>query len=138
MGDPRLDIWNVLHDGEITVIHREAPDVVVMFVNIPYVRRRIEPLGDSFRLRLGGFRSIHFANDIGDTSSDLDYVEGYEILDILSETMPAKIQLAEGTLTLDFDTLDISLDSGQPIAYERVLRVAKNYWDEFAARTKQV
>jgi hypothetical protein len=138
MGDPRLDIWNVLHDGDITILHREAPDVVIMFVCIPYVRRRIEPLGDSFRLRLGGFCSVHFANDIGDTSSELDYVEGYEILDILSETMPAKIQLAEGTLTLDFDTLDISLDSGQPVAYEEIRRVAQDYWDEFAARTKQV
>ena len=138
MGDPRLDIWNVLHDGEMTVIHRESPDVVIMFVSIPYVRRRIEPLGDSFRLRLGGFRGMQFKNSIGDTSSELDYVEGYEILDILSETMPAKIQLAEGTLTLDFDTLDISLDSGQSVAYEKVLRVAQDYWDEFAARTKQV
>ena len=138
MGDPRLDIWNVLHDGDITIVHRESLDVVIMFVCIPYVRRRIEPLGDSFRLRLGGFRSIHFANDIGDSCSELDYVEGYEILALLSETMPAKIQLAEGTLTLDFDTLDISLDSGQAIAYEEVLRVAQAYWDEFAARTKQV
>jgi hypothetical protein len=138
MGGPRLDIWNVLHDGEITVMHREAPDVVIMFVSIPYVRRRLEPLGDSFRLRLGGFRSMHFENGIGDTSSELDYIEGYEILDILSETMPAKIQLAEGTLTLDFDTLAISLDSGQPVAYEKVLRLAQDYWDEFAARTKQV
>jgi hypothetical protein len=138
MGDPRFDIWNVLHDGDITIVHREAPDAVIMFVCIPYVRRRIEPLGDSFRLRLGGFRSIHFANDIGDTSSELDYVEGYEILDILSETMPAKIQLAEGTLTLDFDTLDITLDSGQAIEYEQIRRVAQDYWDEFAARTKPV
>jgi hypothetical protein len=138
MGDPRFDIWNVLHDGDITIVHREAPDAVIMFVCIPYVRRRIEPLGDSFRLRLGGFRSIHFANDIGDTSSELDYVVGYEILDILSETMPAKIQLAEGTLTLDFDTLDISLDSGQAIEYEQIRRVAQDYWDEFAARTKPV
>jgi hypothetical protein len=138
MSDPRLDIWNVLHDGEITVIHRESSDVVIMFVSIPYLRRRIEPLGDSFRLRLGGFRSMHFENGIGDTSSELDYVEGYEILDTLSETMPAKIQLAEGTLTLDFDTLDISLDSGQPVDCKKVLRVAQDYWDEFAARTKQV
>lgn len=46
--DPRFGIWNALHDGEITIAVREATDVVVMFVSIPYVRRRIEPLGDSF------------------------------------------------------------------------------------------
>ena len=139
MADPRLDIWNVLHDGEITIMHRESPDVLVMFVSIPYVRRRIQPLGDSFRLRLGGFRGMAFSYDIDqNTFTELDYIEGFEILDILSETMPAMIQLAEGKLMLDFDSLDIALDSGQPVAYEEVLRVAQEYWDEFAARTKQV
>ena len=139
MDDPRLGIWNVLHDGEITVMHREAPDVVIMLVSIPYVRRRVQPLGDSFRLRLGGFRGMAFSHDIDqDTLTEPDYIEGFEILDILSDTMPAMIQLAEGKLMLDFDSLDISLDSGQPIAYEEVRRVAQDYWDEFAARTKQV
>jgi hypothetical protein len=138
MADPRLDIWNVLHDGEITVTAREAADVAIMFVSIPYVRRRIAPLGDSFRLRLGGFRGMHFENSIGDTDSELAEIEGYEILAILSDTMPAKIQLTQGTLTLDFDSLEMSLDSGQPVTYEEVLRVAQDYWDECAARTKQV
>jgi hypothetical protein len=139
MSDPRLDIWNVLHDGEITVMHREAPNVVIMLVSIPYVRRRIQPLGDSFRLRLGGFRGIAFSYDSGqDTFTELAYIEGYEILDILSDTMPAMIQLREGKLMLDFDSLDITLDSGQSVTYEEVRRVAQDYWDEFAARTKQV
>jgi hypothetical protein len=139
MSDPRLDIWKVLHDGEITVVHREAPDVVIMFVSIPYVRRRIQPLGDSFCLRLGGFRGMAFSYDIDqDTFTELDYIEGFEILEVLSETMPAMIQLAEGKLMLDFDSLDITLDSGQSVGYEEVRRVAQDYWDEFAARTKQV
>jgi hypothetical protein len=139
MGDPRLDIWNVLHDGEIAIMHRESPDVLVMFVSIPYVRRRIQPLGDSFQLRLGGFRGMAFSYDIDqETFTELDYIEGFEILDTLSDTMPAMIQLAEGKLMLDFDSLDISLDSGQAVTYEEVRRVAQDYWDDFAARTKHV
>ena len=73
-----------------------------------------------------------------DTFTELDYIEGFEILDIVSDTIPAMIQLAVGKLTLDFDSLDISLDSGQAVTYEEVRRVAQDYWDEFAARTKQV
>jgi hypothetical protein len=139
MADPRVDIWDVLHDGEITIMHRESADALVMLVSIPYVRRRISPLGDSFRLRLGGFREMLFSYDHGnETYSDLDYIEGFEILEAKSKTMPATIQLAEGPLMLDFDSLDISLDSGQPVTYEQVRRVAQDYWDEFAARTKQV
>src|SRR5947209_16962422 len=139
MRDPRRDIWNVLHDGEITIMHRESADVVVMFVSIPYVRRRIQPLGDSLRLRLGGFRGMAFSYDIDQkTFTELDYIEGFEILNSLSDTMPAMIQLAEGKLMLDFHSLDITLDSGQSVTYEQVRRVAQDYWDEFAARTKQV
>jgi hypothetical protein len=62
--DPRFSIWNALHDGEITIAEREAPEVLVLFVSIPYVRRRIPPLGDSFRLRLGGFRGMVFDDEI--------------------------------------------------------------------------
>jgi hypothetical protein len=139
MADPRLDIWNVLHDGEITIMQRESPDVLVMFVSIPYVRRRIQPLGDSFRLRLGGFRGMAFSYDIDqDTFTELDYIEGFGILDVLSDTMPAMIQLAQGKLMLDFDSLEISLDSGQPVTYEEVFHVAQKYWDEFATRAKEV
>jgi hypothetical protein len=139
MADPRVDIWDVLHDGEITIVHRESGDVLVMFISIPYVRRCIAPLGDSFRLRLGGFRGMLFASDHGSaTYSDLDHIEGFEILNAKSETFPLTIQLTAGTLMLDFDSLDISLDSGQSVTYEEVRRVAQDYWDEFATRTKQL
>ena len=80
-----------------------------------------------------------FSYDIDQkTFTELDYIEGFEILNSLSDTMPAMIQLAEGKLMLDFDSLDITLDSGQSVTYEEVRRVAQDYWDEFAARTKQV
>jgi hypothetical protein len=137
--DWRFGIWSALHDGEITIVHRESPDVLVMFVSIPYVRRRIQPLGDSFRIRLGGFRGMLFSYGSGDeTHSDLDYIEGFEILEAKSDTMPATIQLVEGTLMLDFDSLEISLDTGQPISPEEVYRTYEEYWDEWSKKTKQV
>jgi hypothetical protein len=137
--DPRFSIWDVLHDGEITIMQREQPDSLLMFVSIPYVRRRIQPLGDSFRLRLDGFRGMLFSHDNGGESySDLDYVEGFEILEAKSETMPVAVQLTAGTLMLDFDSLEISLDTGQAISYEDVWRAAEDYWTEFGARAKEV
>jgi hypothetical protein len=136
--DSRFGIWNVLHDGDITIAQREASDAVIMFVCIPYLRRRIQPLGDSFRLRLSGFRSMRFDNGIGDSSTEPSYVEGYEILSTDSRAMPVKVQLAEGALTLDFDSLEISLDTGQTISYEEVCRACEEYWDEWEKKAKQV
>ena len=133
--DWRVRIWNALNDGEITIMHLEAPEVLVMFVSIPYVRRRIQPLGDSFHLRLGGFRGMLFSYDSDrDTFSDLDYIEGFEILQAKSDTMPATIQLAEGTLMLDFDSMGIRLDTGQPISPEEVYRACEEYWDEWSKK----
>jgi hypothetical protein len=136
--DWRFGIWNALHDGEITVVARDEPDSLIVFVSIPYVRRRIEPLGDSFRLRLAGFRGMHFDNGIGDSYSELEDIEGLEILETKSDKMPAEIQCAQGTLTLDYDSLEISLDSGQPISPEEVYRAYQEYWDEWSKKTQQV
>jgi hypothetical protein len=166
MVDPRFAIWDVLHDGTITVVAREEPDAVIMFVSIPFVRRRIPPLGDSFRLRLGGFRSVSFSYGYGDSDvkdlersgflgklrainpsfspeagrshSELTDAEGQELLEVASSSMPVNIRTALGTLLIDFDSLDIALDSGHPISYEEVRRAAQDYWDELAARTRPV
>src|SRR6516164_3115858 len=115
MRDPRIGIWQVLHDATITVTARETSDVALMFINIPFVRRRIAPLGDSFRLRLGGFRSLEFRWgyewDTGERTSHraenetygLDYIEGMMILGTTSTSMPVEVKMAEGFMTIDFD-----------------------------------
>ena len=154
MDDPRYAIWGVLHDGTVTVVVREDPDVLIMFVSIPFVRRRISPLGDSFRLRLGGVRSFGVSEYESDSDrkerekagfpltslSELRDIEGLEIIEVLSTTMPVKIRTFWGpiwlTLQIDFDSLDIALDSGHPISYEEVRRAAQDYWDELEGRTR--
>ena len=50
--DKRIEIWNILHDGEITAIEGEDSDTLTMFVSIPYLRRRLKPIGDSFVLTM--------------------------------------------------------------------------------------
>jgi hypothetical protein len=140
MADLRFAVWNELHDGEITVLAQEEPGTLTMFVNIPYVRQRLQPLGDSFRLRLYGFRSIKFSNDIGDSSSDLSDIAESQLIIIsaLGETQPVQIEVAQGTLVIDFESLDIALDSGQLISYEQLASAAEEYWNAWEARHKQV
>ena len=107
--DPRVDIWDVLHDGEITIVHRQSAGVLVMFISIPYLRRRISPLGDSFRLRLGGFRGMLFSYDHGgETHSDLDYIEGFEIL----EAKSSLLQMAGWLSSFSLGHLARLMDSG--------------------------
>jgi hypothetical protein len=138
MLDPRFAIWNTLHDGKLTALTREEPDTVMMSITIPYLRKRISPGGDSFCLRLHGVRRIQFAGFGASYTDDYEEIASYSlwILSTDSDLMPVRIATAEGFLVLDFDSLHISLDTGQPISYEQLDRVSEEYWDEFSRARK--
>src|SRR4051794_40981056 len=127
MLDPRFAIWNTVHDGELTALVREQPDIVVMSVAIPYLRKRILPLGDSFCLRLRGLRRVEFAGFGAAVIDDYEQIASYNlwILSTDSDAMPVRIATTEGFLVLDFDSLDISLDTGQSISYEQLDRISE-------------
>ncbi len=137
--DHRIAIWNTLHDGEITVISHEDDGSFVMFVNIPYIRSRLKPLGDSFVLKLGGLRGIEFVNYEGESipfDEELELIQ-IEILSTDSENMPVTIATTDGFLKLDFETLKIYLDTGQEIPYSDVSNAAEDYWNEWEAKAKK-
>lgn len=134
--DPRIAIWNTLHDGEITVV-RQTNDRVEMFVNVPYIRKRIEPLGDSFRISLRGFRSFQLTDAEGQVqSSAIDDLsrDGIEILSTESTAMPVKVATTSGYLVFDFDDLEIFLDAGERVSYETVFKASSDFWAEWEAR----
>ena len=130
--DSRIAIWNTLHDGEITVVSHENDGTFVMFVNIPYIRSRLKPLGDSFMLKLGGLKHIEFEDYEGVSTSIIEELEliQIEILSTNSENMPISIATTDGFLKLDFETLNIYLDTGQEVQYSDVLKASEDYWNE--------
>lgn len=137
--DKRIAIWNVLHDGEITAFSGEDSDTLTMFVSIPYLRRRLEPLGDSFVLRLSGLRRLEF-HDFDGTKrlfrEEID-IGTPEILLTESEAMPVKIETTMGYLILDFQSIQFALDTGQEIEYETIDRMCKEYWAQWEATAER-
>ena len=131
--DKRIQIWNLLHDGEITAISGEDSDTLTMFVSIPYLRRRLKPLGDSFVVILSGIKNIEFRNFDGTTSSLNEEIEiGMpEILSTESESMPVKVETTMGQLILDFQSISFALDTGQAVEYETIAKVCEEYWREW-------
>ena len=109
-----------------------------MFVNIPYVRSRLKPIGDSFVLKLGGLRSIEFVNYNGESISfeeELDLIQ-IEILSTDSKELPVSVATTDGFLKLDFETLNLFLDTGQEVQYSDILQASENYWSEWEAKSK--
>lgn len=133
-----IQIWNVLHDGEITAFKREG-ETLTMFVSIPYLRRRMEPLGDSIVLTLTGLTRVDFLNFDGSPSSLADELDGGlpEILSTDSEEMPVTIATTTGTMILDFRSIAFALDTGEPVTFEQLVKVCEEYWTEWKEKAEQ-
>ena len=133
-----IDIWNVLHDGDITAIEMGLDCSCTLFVNIPYLRRRISPLGDSFVLVLSGVKQIEFRNFDGTLSTLEDElnVSTPEILRSNSESMPICVETTTGNLLLNYENIAFRLDTGQPIEFEVIEAACRDYWDEWQRRAK--
>ena len=136
--DTRINIWNVLHDGEITAVS-EHGDVLTMFVSIPYLRRRLKPLGDSFVLTLTGVKRVECRDFDGATSPLGEELEigTPEILKTESESMPVTIETTMGQLILDFQSIRFALDTGQDVGYETIEKVCHEYWTEWQVKAEQ-
>lgn len=134
--DKRIQIWNVLHDGEITAFEQDH-ETLTMFISIPYLRRRIRPLGDSFVLTLSGLTQVDFLDFDGSRSSLEEALDiGLpEILSTESEAMPLSIDTTLGKLILDFQEISFALDTGQPVTYDVIEKVCEEYWAELKAKT---
>jgi hypothetical protein len=134
--DPRFDIWNTLHDGEITAVSAADSDTATIFVSIPYLRRRLQPLGDSFVLTLSGVRQLQFRDFSGSISSLPAELEltAPEILSSESQQMPVTVETTGGQLLADFDNVQFALDTGERVSYEAIERVCRDYWNEWSAK----
>jgi hypothetical protein len=135
MPDERIDIWNILHDGSITAVESKD-DIIRMFVGIAHLRRRFQPPGDSFVVALSGVSHCEFRHFDGETTNLSDVFETGEpeILSTSSEGFPITIQTTLGRLIVSFDSISVALDTGQPILFGAIERVAAQYWEEFERR----
>ena len=138
--DTRISIWNVLHDGDVTAVSKDG-DTLTMFVSIPYLRRRMKPLGDSFVLTLAGVRRAECRDfgGAGRTSSLRKELEvgTPEILKTESESMPVTIETTMGQMILDFESIRFALDTGQSVDYETIEKVCREYWTEWQAKAEE-
>jgi hypothetical protein len=139
--DTRIEIWNVLHDGDITAISEDG-DTLTMFVSIPYLRRRLKPLGDSFVLTLAGVQQAECRDFSGAASSASSLQEELEIgtpeiIKTESEAMPVTIETTMGQLILDFQTIRFALDTGELVEYKTIKKVCEEYWAEWQAKAEQ-
>ena len=64
-------------------------------------------------------------------------MSGIEILSTESNSMPIKVATTQGSLTLDFDKLEIRLDTGQLVEYDTVYAACTEFWEEWSANAEK-
>jgi hypothetical protein len=134
----KFQIWNVLHDGEITAIEQNG-ETLTMFVSIPYLRRRMKPIGDSFVLTLMGLTRLEYHDHSGKAASLAEEIEVAmpEILSTDSESMPVKVNLTMGHLLIEFESIKFAMDTGEPLQFDTIAKVAQEYWTEWKEKAEQ-
>jgi hypothetical protein len=137
--NPRADIWNILHDGEIAGIKRDSHQKLQLRINIPYLRNMFPGDGEDILLNLEN--CTLFQMEIWDeeiTTSDHKKIVATEteILSTESDDVPVKIFSTNGTLLLDFESFTISLDSGEQITFEELGDTCDLYWKNWKKETE--
>jgi hypothetical protein len=139
MIDLGIQLWNVLHDGEITVLERNH-DVITVFVSIPYVRRRMKPIGDSFKLVFYGVSQFEYVGNDGSIAPIEEEIENcpLTVLHTESKEFPVRVVTTMGDIIANYTDFEIYLDVGKRIEISELFREFDRYWDEWERLTKQV
>lgn len=147
--DERIAIWNILRGGKITAVSEDG-DTLTASVSVPYIRRRIKPMGDSFVLTLTGVRraewrgfdssgpasTIHEGLEIdapeiaGTDSRAMPITIGITLGDIFLNERMSIDETMRGQIILDFQKIRFALDTGQSSDYQTIYRVYEEYWEE--------
>ena len=136
-----IEIWNILHDGVLTAFPNKDKSLLTIFVHIPYLRKRIEPVGVCFVLKLSGVKSCRFFDFDGkeeDFNESLNAM-GIEILSagsIGNTAMPVEIQTSLGTIILEYENIGLFLESGNEVSLETIAKASTEYWQEWSKKTK--
>ena len=135
----RIDIWDYLHDGTITKIEGNLPDVVVT-VDIAYLRNMFPYDGDSIILKIKGCSLAEYKlwdedSNIVDISKIVSLEP--EIVSVTEEENHLNITCVEGELFLNYNDIVFELDNGKPISITDIKNASFEYWDAWEKKHKK-
>ena len=129
------DIWGVFHDGNIDAISGAVPGVVELHIDIQYLRAMFGDTSTHFRIRLRGCSVMEYQEYEQPPISDPVAIAAQEpeVLYVRS-VEPLVLDCREGELRLSYDSMEVFLDSGEPVTYEQLSSASKRYWDGWSKR----
>ncbi len=131
-----LPAWRSLHDGELLHAEGHVPGELSLRIAAPYLRDAFQPPGEAFVLRLGDCTRLQLVRDDGEVLDDPAMICGRApvLLSIASDS-PLAIYTTAGLLRLEYATLAMALDTGQPVSPEDLDAASGEYWTAWPARS---
>jgi hypothetical protein len=128
--------WHLLHDGVLTAIVR-TPTLARLTIDIPFVRRRMQPPGDAFVVELHGLESLVW----------LPYSDRWDEpeIDDLAAIVAAEPNVADaefrdanmvvwsglGSLRMVYAGLELALEDGRSVSIAELREAVASYWQEW-------
>lgn len=137
MGD-QVALWNLLHDGVIVGLQGAVPGDVTVEVEIAYLRSIFPEQGDRLRVLLASCSRLELHKTDGNSSAVTDratIVAGeLEILSAEQRDETVAVLVAQGGsnfawLILQYESAQVSVESGRAVPLEEVAEASRRYWD---------
>lgn len=130
--DPTL--WNLFHDGVLTRVECAVPGEVRLFVHIPYLRAKFPGTGTGFDVVLSDCSQLSY--EVWDEDGTFGLTDIGHIKPVILSAEPGtplKIFGAGGTLTLQYRSAEVFVDSGAPTTLEELDAASEAYWTQWEA-----
>lgn len=137
--NPRVEIWNLLHDGGIAGMQGSVPGDVTLRINIPYLGQMFPGNGADILLLLISctrFKMKIWEDDLLTDDPERIVGSNTEILSTDSDDIPVHIVTTQGEIDVEFQTFTLTLDDGQPVTFEQLCDACERYWTRWEEESK--
>lgn len=135
-----LDLWNMLHDGEVVKINLIPPDTLSLTIEIEYLRHMFGKDGDHIVVKLKQNSLLEFEyNNTTSPIKRIGEIESIKPIILSAEQIGNKIKIygGNGVLWLQYQDFDLMLDNGRSITLEELGSQATAYWDNFGKKKEK-
>jgi len=130
-------LWNVLHDGAFTELHRDGGDLIVK-IQIEYLLEKLLDKPIYLQIRLCKCSIFEYTPWDEEPISDLQKIQACEpeILSAESQLTNINMVCVSGMIRTSYAEPELILSTGSSITVNDLAKVAKEYWEEFAKRAQ--
>ena len=135
-------IWNILHDGVLAEIKGDISGDLKIRVEIEYLARKLKGRFSSIFVTLKNCSLFiyerYWTKDNVQIFTSPNELEGITpaIVTLSCDEMDDHLLIDDicGSIKTRYDSAELTLENGDPLAFQELDNISKEYWDNFGAK----